>query len=224
MSDQAPGWTPYRYCFQNPMFFTDFTGLLEDGYTVDEWGNFERVDNTGGNDYDVIYNKADYLAGKREYDKTGTKNGIQVDKSILKSQKTINIEIHDPFGKDTGRRLKNHRYEIKTDNEATKLFEFLANNTKVEWSNTHFIDPKTKKTINVLNTSHQEETISGGTAVVFKYTDKGYLVKRADHNHPNGSSQPSKGDRDSAALKKSTPDAKYRIYVKGRYYNYSPSK
>gem|GEM_PF-4288792 len=29
MSDKAPGWTPYRYGFQNPMKFIDPTGLLE---------------------------------------------------------------------------------------------------------------------------------------------------------------------------------------------------
>jgi len=224
MADKAPGWTPYRYCFQNPINHTDFSGLLEDGYTVDEWGNFEKVDNTGGEEYDVIYKKADYLAGKREYDRTGTKSGIQVDKSILKSQKTINIELFDRDGRDTGERLKNHRYEIKTDGEATKLFEFLANNTKVEWSNKLFFDPKTKRTINVLNTSHEEGTISAGTHVVFKYTDKGYLVKRADHNHPSGSPQPSEGDRESAALYKATSDVKYRIYAKGRYHNYLPKK
>lgn len=29
MSDEAPGWTPFRYGFQNPMKFIDPTGLLE---------------------------------------------------------------------------------------------------------------------------------------------------------------------------------------------------
>src|SRR5690606_28715251 len=32
LADQNPGWTPYRYAFNNPNIFTDPTGMLEDWY------------------------------------------------------------------------------------------------------------------------------------------------------------------------------------------------
>ena len=43
LSDEAPGWTPYRYCFNNPVNSVDKTGLFEDDITVDENGIITNI-------------------------------------------------------------------------------------------------------------------------------------------------------------------------------------
>ncbi|MFZ6663663.1 RHS repeat domain-containing protein [Peijinzhouia sedimentorum] len=45
MADQAPDWTPYRYGFNNPINYTDPTGLFEDWFQ-DEDGNIQWFDNS----------------------------------------------------------------------------------------------------------------------------------------------------------------------------------
>jgi len=46
MADKAPGWTPYRYCWQNPSNITDPFGLFEDDYYINLDGTIyvERTD------------------------------------------------------------------------------------------------------------------------------------------------------------------------------------
>ena len=39
LADLAPGWTPYRYGFNNPVRYTDPTGLFEDDPIYDRKGN-----------------------------------------------------------------------------------------------------------------------------------------------------------------------------------------
>jgi hypothetical protein len=49
------------------------TKYRDDGYTIDEKGYIDRVDDTGGDDYDVLYAKDDYEATKSEVRVTGEK-------------------------------------------------------------------------------------------------------------------------------------------------------
>lgn len=49
MSAAAPGWTPYRFCFNNPVNIVDPTGLLEWIPEVDENGNTSYIAEEGDN-------------------------------------------------------------------------------------------------------------------------------------------------------------------------------
>jgi hypothetical protein len=40
LASKAPDWTPYRFCFNNPINITDPTGLLEDNFVFDENGDY----------------------------------------------------------------------------------------------------------------------------------------------------------------------------------------
>lgn len=39
-------------------------------------------------------------------------------------------------GRATGKTIKSHAYEVKSDNESLSIMNFLDKNTDVEWSNT----------------------------------------------------------------------------------------
>lgn len=68
LAEKAPNWTPYRYCFNNPIRYTDPTGLWEgDYYTKD--GEYLGWD--GKNDGKV------YVANKHNHDEKTGKNTIK---------------------------------------------------------------------------------------------------------------------------------------------------
>jgi hypothetical protein len=53
LASEAPGWTPYRFCFNNPVNIVDPTGLFETEYNLDvNTGKFEAVSNKGGAETD----------------------------------------------------------------------------------------------------------------------------------------------------------------------------
>jgi hypothetical protein len=47
MASEAPGWTPYRFCFNNPVNIVDPTGLFEDHWEIDNLGNATLIDTEG---------------------------------------------------------------------------------------------------------------------------------------------------------------------------------
>lgn len=51
----AKDWTPYRAFFNNPIFWTDHLGLLEDQWILNsEIGELTKVGDQGGDEYQII--------------------------------------------------------------------------------------------------------------------------------------------------------------------------
>ena len=92
MSEPRPRLSPYNYCQWNPVMLIDPTGTLDKGYTVDDNGNIEVIPNQkptdyGGDNYDVLFDKEEYDAGKRDYDATGNKSGVKINNTKTKDKR-----------------------------------------------------------------------------------------------------------------------------------------
>ncbi|MDR2010636.1 MAG: hypothetical protein LBQ22_09160 [Bacteroidales bacterium] len=157
--NNAQNYNRYSYCLNNPLKYTDPTGMLIDGYTIDKDGRIEWVDKTGGDKYDVLYNKEEYYNHPEKrgyYDYTGEKHniGIRIDDTGLlpalskaseySQQAYPDVNAKRVWKKDTetGKykwhsertMIPGYYGETKTMFDAKNLFRFTASNSTVEWS------------------------------------------------------------------------------------------
>jgi hypothetical protein len=206
------------YADNDPIKNIDFMGMNADGFTVDEFGYIERVDNTGGDEFDVVYNKENYENGNKEYDKTGSgKNGIKINKSVLDKSSTFLKSYEDEsFVVDL-------MDASKADN-SNQLFEFLADNSYVEWSKTDICLPNGKSQ-EIISTSHDLSTEVGALSIFKKTKELGYQLDMHTHSHPNNDDSPSPGDIKTAALYELLfNDPRFNLYLpKSGYKSYNGS-
>ena len=231
MAEEYYSISPYEYCNNSPIIYIDPTGMLYTGYTVDRNGYILKINNEGGDNYDVLYNKEKYSSEtKGDYDKTGNKTGIQISKGILlgtdarsMSSKITKGVLYTQDGQLTGKTVLNHAYEVKNDQESVSIMNFLDKNTDVEWSNT-LMENKQGGNVNLISTSHEAKRISFGSYQINKYIRSGYQVLRSDHIHP-GEGRVASGDTGDIGNAKNilqhSPKAIFRILNKGIYYNYT---
>ena len=206
--------------------FDKYRGF-SDGYVVNRRGRTRRVDDTGGDDYDVIWSEADYDAGNRDYGESGS--GIKISKGILQSGGKGNLFAPDAEGH--GPIVGRYRYyHVQSDTEATAIFEFLYKHTDVEWGNT-MLRNSAGKGFNILMTSFSDATIGGSTYIINRYFLRGgFRVIRDDHSHPLKYSPRPSGQRGGDArdipraldIQSHSPNAIFRIYYNRQYYPYSP--
>mgnify|MGYP003306030703 FL=1 len=222
--------SPFVYCNNNPIKYVDPNGMFYDGYTMDENGYMERVNDEGENEYDVIYSKSKYSSETiKDYDTSGNKTGIKISKGVIDKKagqnKNFGIRIVSPEvdseNNPTGKVTTTNIYVAKDDTESLALMNFFDKNTNVEWSNT-LLKNSSNQPLSLLLTSHEMNIVRLNGYVINKYIRKGYNVIRADHIHPSNTiNKVSDDDKDSATwILKRSPNAKFRILHKGKYYNY----
>jgi hypothetical protein len=210
-----------------------------------------RVDPLGDNDYKVnekgeitlvkeTKDETDRLiavSGKKEkieYKKDGTlKNAsITLDKGIIAGRTELQQEVTGDGGKET---VNYMRLDFgKNEEAAQKTFEFLANNTGVEWSLVtagYKFEGEPEGTTSSIYTSHKEDKeYFGGQAALDKASNAGTWLNRLEHthNHPRAFGEDDLRGEHSAAdgdfrtkVTQKFPGTKVFIFENGTRYEYT---
>ena len=201
--------SPYAYCGGDPVNKIDPDGR-------DEWeinSNGQTVRTIKTKEHDAFFMVDD---DKKRIDG----KSITFEYGTIKSS----FKSHDIDGKPYD------VYTMKGDDNSTQLFEFLADNTSVEWSQMRF-GLEGKRGLNVLTTSHSENREFGSIDMLNKQYSYGYYMREDIHSHPHNTPIPSgfgeeyegTGDMEYARqLQGIYPHVKLKIYTPKtkRYINY----
>lgn len=165
LAEKHPEISPYAFCSNNPVNRVDPDGL--DDYSVNQNGKIVFVNKTE--------DKTDRLIalgknGKIEYDDKGnmTNSAFTANKGIFANQKESGETTY---------------MSVKGNEQAKGLFEFLGENTTVEWGRISY-----GKNSNYLTTNNNPYDNGVETIAYEKLFNTGNsgLVKIIDHNHPDG--------------------------------------
>jgi hypothetical protein len=175
------------YCTENVrsgtlINFVDPTGM--DVWEVNETG--EIINRIKDKTQDAFYMVAKDADGnyQRTYttDAEGNKNynSISFKYGTVESQRTTALNSTDSY--DT--------YKVRGDANGTQMFEFMSQNTTVEWSQAK-TGVEGDKGLNFLTTSHGAATERGIKQLYIGQLYAGYTIRELNHNHPSSTAYPS---------------------------------
>ena len=212
LAEEFPDTSPYVFTNNNPIFFTDPTGLapqgLLDDYGLDENGNVVLLRETDDN-FDRLYavNKQGNEIDTNNDGTVDDDDSVVVEKGVLDNKKTNTVKARN------GKEYTFDQYQLTGDDKAKELFEFASNNSNVEWSVTGVGSNEGENGSNIVTTSHIENSEVGGGYLLAM----GYTIRFSDHSHPY-SSNASAADRSlNSSLTSKFPNATTRIFYKNNY-------
>jgi hypothetical protein len=198
-----PWQSPYVILSNNPIWRIDPNG--DDDYKVDKKGNISLVKETDAKQ-DVLF-------------ATDKKGNILEDKSFTADKGIFNNSRTNTVEGSNGKSYTLDQYDVQDDDKSKGLFEFVSNNTEVEWSLTGIGNKEGEKGKSILTTSHKKSSeIGGGYLLAY-----GYTIRSHKHSHPFHKT-PSTADKGFAkSVNKKFPKAKLEIFHIGKYFEYDQS-
>ena len=174
--ENSQSYNRYSYCLNNPLRYTDPSGWvlkpLDDEWEVDRLGNVKWVKENKQND--IIYSIDE--------------NGDRM-QNVVFNHGTIEKAYSQNYETEGG--WKSYDIlRVRGDANATRLFEFLAENTNVEFSHAK-MGIEGDKGLNYLTTSHSENSEAGMPYLIDRQLRFGYTAREFNHTHPRNTPFPS---------------------------------
>lgn len=174
--------SPYAYCANNPICFIDPNG--RDVWEINSYG--EIINQIKDKTQDAFYMVAQDASGNyqrtfaTDADGNVNYNSISFEYGTVESQRSISINSTDSYD----------IYNVRGDTNSSNLFEFMAANTTVEWSQTK-TGIEGNKGLNFITTSHDVNKERGMGYLYVGQLYNGYNIREMNHSHPNNTAYPS---------------------------------
>jgi JAB-like toxin 1 len=211
--------SPYAFAANNPVFFIDINGLgVDDTFIIDDKRKIVKKDDKkyydeNGKEIDRLY-KVDSDGNTEDTngdEEVNEDDSVAVDKGVLDSKETKTVTASD--GKD----YTFDMFKVTGDDKAKNLFEFVSDNTKVEWSWTGTGAKNGSQGQNFLTTSHEKSSeIGGGYLLAYRYT-----IRFSNHSHPYGNNAGLYDKSFARSVNTYFPKARTFIYHKKNYFRYN---
>jgi len=173
-TENYPWNSPYAYCSANPINRKDPNGM--DDYGVDREGYTFVIKETEDK-YDRL------VAGVRnKMGKDGNYKGVRLDEEG--NYKNNTLEIHKNVMKSKYQNEYGDRYTFFDKQDATDYFEFMANNTDVEWAQ-YGLESMSGTQYNYVTTSHEiYSEVMSSKELQKQIYNKDCILNYHIHSHP----------------------------------------